>query len=83
MGLRTVMITGDNLRTAEAVARQVGIDEVLAEVLPEDKAERVAALQARGDFVAWWAMGERCPRIGEGSCGYRHRLGHRRGKRDG
>lgn len=52
MGLRTVMITGDNLRTAEAVARQVGIDEVLAEVLPEDKAERVAALQARGDFVA-------------------------------
>lgn len=52
MGLQTVMITGDNQRTASAIARQVGIDRVLSEVLPGDKAEEIKKLQAEGRKVA-------------------------------
>ncbi|BCY16627.1 MAG: heavy metal translocating P-type ATPase [Anaerolineae bacterium] len=52
MGIEVVMITGDNQRTAEAIARQVGLDRVLAEVLPEDKAHNVHLLQAEGKKVA-------------------------------
>jgi Cu+-exporting ATPase len=53
MGRKVAMITGDNRRTAEAIARRLGIDEVLAEVLPDGKAEAVKTLQAQGRRVAF------------------------------
>jgi Cu+-exporting ATPase len=52
MGLEVVMITGDNARTGQAIGRQVGIDRVLAEVLPQDKAYNVQKLQLEGKQVA-------------------------------
>jgi Cu+-exporting ATPase len=53
MGRKVAMITGDNRRTAEAIARQLKIDRVMAEVLPQDKANEVKRLQDEGEIVAF------------------------------
>lgn len=52
LGVRTTLLTGDNRRTANAVARLIGIDDVVAEVLPGDKAKRISQLQSEGARVA-------------------------------
>lgn len=52
MGIRTIMITGDNEKTANAIAKEAGIDEVLAEVMPQDKADSVKRIQESGEIVA-------------------------------
>jgi P-type E1-E2 ATPase len=52
LGIKTVMLTGDDKNTAEYIARQVGIDEVIAHVLPEDKLRKIKELQTEGRIVA-------------------------------
>ena len=52
MGLRPILLTGDNERAAKFIAAQVGIDDVIAQVLPEDKRDVVARLQGEGANVA-------------------------------
>lgn len=57
LGLKTVMLTGDRREVAEAVAKQVGIDEFYAELLPEDKVAKVNELRTRGDCVVFCGDG--------------------------
>src|SRR5699024_3976642 len=52
-GLKTVMLTGDNQQVAEVIANEVGIDEVIADVLPQDKAHHIKMLQDQGRNVAF------------------------------
>ncbi len=52
LGVKTVLLTGDNQKTAESVARELGIDEVIAEVMPEDKINKIKSLQEQGQVVA-------------------------------
>src|SRR5690625_6317770 len=52
LGLEVIMLTGDNQRTAEAIGKQVGIKHVIAEVLPEEKADKIKEIQDQGKKVA-------------------------------
>ena len=83
-GSHVVMITGDARPVAEAVGRQLGVDEVFAEVLPEDKDAKVGELQARGLRVGDGRRRcQRRPGAGPGRRRHRHRSRHRRGDRVG
>jgi P-type Cu2+ transporter len=61
MNIQVVMLTGDNEATARRIADQLGIDTVIAEVLPSDKSAKIAELQAAGNASPWWATASTTP----------------------
>ena len=75
LGIKTAMVSGDNQAVADRVGREIGIDRVFAEVLPENKADFVKNLQSEGEFVAMVGVGRRRRqrRSGTGTDGYRNR----------
>ena len=81
MGIRTVMLTGDNERTAAAIQRKVGADEVIAGVLPDGKEREIRRLSEQGR-VAMWATHQRRPGADPRRRRHRHRRRHRRGHRE-